>query len=357
MGTWTSTLEDSTKNVLAYTTTQGASLLTLPLNAPSELNTTFSTTGADCTALFTQLAVGAVFIRLREDGTTRFWGQLTDVQVQADDGASVTATFQDVTGPLSGVQTRRPVTSGGAVRGWPYYFNTTQTTIIDNLFGLRTGSISGSHHYGPVIQPVRSGTVSSTRKLTPDTATVLEVLQGISDLAYGTEWYASPSTDDDARVVIAALMGSDKTSSCVLEYGATGRGNVMSITSQYLPPRNIVWVRDDQNKLTRVGYNEASVDAYGEYSTVVQKTERWSQTDSDVAEALLRPSWRQVLDLKLEPTTCPRPWTDFYLGDTLKIDVARDGWSYVGQQRVNTITIDFDDQLVEQAVGTQFEVI
>ena len=359
MSTWTATIEKVDKTVLAYCTTLGASTLTLPLNAPSEFQTSFHTTGLDAAAIFSQLQSGAVFIRLRENGDTRFWGQMSDLQVQVDDDASVSATFQDITGPLANVQTRRPVSFGtsSTVYGWPYYFNTSQSTIVSNLFAIRTGSVSGSNHYGPLVQPVRNGSVSTTRKLSPDTATVLEVLQGMSELANGTEWYASPVGATDETVYIAAQMGVSKVNKVILQNRVNGRGNVTSITSQYLPPRNIVWVRDDQNRIRRVGYNAASVDSYGEYSTVIQKVNRWSQTDQDVADAQLRTKWRQILDLKLEPTTCPRPWTDFYLGDTLFVDLVRDGWSYSGSQRVNLITFEFDDQMVELSIGAQFEVI
>jgi len=357
MSTWTATIEDVTKGVLAYCTTLGASTLTLPLNAPSEFATSFHTSGLDASAIFSQLSTGAVFIRLREDGVTRFWGQMSDLQVQVDDDSSVTATFQDVTGPLVGVQTRRPVSFGSVVGGLPVAYNTNQTAIVDGLFAIRTGSVSGSHHYGPLVQPVRSGTVSATRKLTPDTSTVLEVLQGMSELANGTEWYASPVGADDNTVYVAAQMGSDKTSSVKFQNRANSLTNVQSFTSQYLPPRNIVWVRDDQNRIRRVGYNAASVDAFGEYSTIAQKVNRWSETDADVADARLRTSWRQILDVRLEPTMCPRPWTAFYLGDIVKLDLGRDGWSYSGSQRVNTITFTFDEQMIEQSIGTEFEVI
>jgi hypothetical protein len=359
MGFWTATIEKVDKTVLASCTTMGASTLTLPLNAPSEFQTSFHTSGLDASAIFTQLQTGAVFIRLRENGTTRFWGQMSDAQVQIEDDATVSATFQDVTGPLAGVQTRRPISFGSspAVSGWPYYFNTNQSTIVNKLFAIRSGSTGDTEHYGPLVQPVRSGSVTSIRKLSPDTATVLEVLQGMSELANGTEWYASPVGASDETVYIASQMGTDKTSTVVLQNQANSFANVMSITSQYLPPRNIIWVRDDQNRIKRIGYDAASVDAYGEYSTVIQKVNRWSQTDQDVSDAQLRPDWRQILDLKLEPTVSPRPWTDFYLGDTLKIDLSRDGWSYSGSQRVNTITFDFDEQLVESSIGTQFEVI
>jgi hypothetical protein len=357
MGTWTATIEDFSKNVLAYSTTMGSATLTLPLNAPSEFATSFYTGGPDAAAIFAQLASGAVFIRLRENGTTRFYGQMSDLQVQVEDDASVTATFQDITGPLAFVQTRQPVAFGSGFDAMPAYYNLSQTSIVNNLFDIRSGGISGSQHYGPLVKPVRSGTVSAVRQLTPDTATVLEVLQGMSELANGTEWYASPVGGSDETVYIASQMGSNKTASVKFQNQAQSLANVQSITSQYLPPRNIVWVRDDQNRVHRVGYNAASIDAYGEYSTVIQKVNRWSQTDQDIADAQLRTNWRQILDVRLEPTVCPRPWTDFYLGDTVKLDLGRDNWSYSGSQRVNTITFSFDEQLVEQSIGTECEVI
>jgi hypothetical protein len=355
--TWTASIEDKDTRVLAFGSTIKNAQLTLPLNDVSTLSTSFDVTGQDTAAILAQLPSGGVFIRLAENGTTRFWGQLTDLQVEASDDSTVTASFSDVMGALGNVQSvyYRVVystqTGVSTFQGKPRAFSGSQSAIVDALLAHRAGP-GGIDHYGPLVQPTRSGSSTRTRKVTAGTSTLLEVLKSMSDLAYGVEWYVSP----DKTVTIADTLGTDKTSSIMLQFGTAGRGNVMSASSQYLPPRNVIWVNGDDNILRRSAYDETSVDTFGEYSTVLPKTRRASESDEDLANSRLRPAWRQFISVVLEPQFAPRPWTRFYLGDRLHLDLKQGVWSYTGNQRVNQIVFDFDESLVESSITTQFEV-
>jgi hypothetical protein len=117
-----------------------------------------------------------------------------------------------------------------------------------------------------------------------------------------------------------------------------------------------VWT-DKTNRIAALTKSDSSsITAFGEYSVIVQKLEKGTSTESDVADQVARTSWRRVAELVLEPEVCPRPWTDFNLGDTVGIDITANALSLSTSQRISQIAIELDDQLVEQTIAVSAEV-
>jgi hypothetical protein len=82
-----------------------------------------------------------------------------------------------------------------------------------------------------------------------------------------------------------------------------------------------------------------------------------NQTDDDRAAARLRTKWRHVVDVVTEPTLAPKPWSDYFLGDTVSVRVVRDSLDLLTNPRVNQIVVNTDEQNREISHAISFEVI
>jgi len=360
--TWTAAIEDETASVLAFCTTIKNGTLTLPLNDYGSFNATFDITGGDFAAIIAQLNQGGTFIRIAENGTTRFWGGLTDLQVDVSDDSAVTASFGDVSSQFAHVaslnyEVETTVNHGTASSplyiAKPRAYKGTQSAILSSIRTHYGNSFLTGDYYGPLVTSSQSGSSSKTRTVTAGTSSMLEVLKSISDLAYGIEWYVTP----DKTITFADTLGTDKSSSVVFQFRNAGRSNVVSITSQYLPPRNVIWVNGDDNILRRRAWDTSSLTKFGEYSQIINKTNRASESDQDLADGRLRPNWRQTIEVNVEPSWSQRPWSTYYLGDRIALDLKQGAWSYVGNHRLNQIEFVFDDNMVETDLKTTFEVV
>lgn len=343
---WGATIEDKTKNVLSFCDSIAGGTLSLPLNAPSEFEAAFDLDGQDATALTTQLASGAVFLRLMEDGTTRFWGQLSDLQADIGENGTLTARFTDLAGVYGNVITYQ---TGNSVKGVQYEkaYSTSgaqsHNTIVDALLNLGN----------PIVRLTRSGSVTATRSIVFDGTSVLEALTQLSDFATGIDWYVTP----DSTLTIGSSLGSNKSGSVMFQYGGAGFANTLAATVQYQPPRNRLFTINDKG-LVNKRPDGSGISSFGSYSAVLQGVpKRAQQSNEDQADQRIRTAWRHILELDVEPTTAPQPWTDYYLGDTVAVNVIRGAYSYSGNQRVNQIQITLDDSMIEVDHKLSFEVI
>lgn len=346
MPTWTAVIEDKDRKVLSFCDSLAGGTLTLPLNAPSEFECALDLGGNDATQLLAQLATGAVFLRLAEDGTTRFWGQLSDLQADIGEDGTLTARFTDLAGVYGNVITYQ---AGRTVKGVVYYapYDTlgakSHNTIVDALLNLGN----------PIVRLSRSGSVTATRNITFDGISVLEALTQLSDFASGIDWYVTP----DSTLTIASSLGSDKTASVNFQYGASGLANVLSATVQYQPPRNRLFTVNDKGLINKRP-DGSGISSFGSYAAVLQNVpKRAQQSVEDQADQRVRTAWRHILELDVEPTTAPQPWADYYLGDTVSVSVTRGAYSYTGNQRVNQIQITLDENMIEVGHKLSFEVI
>lgn len=340
MGYWGANIEDVNKSVLSFGSTLQGVTLSRELNAPATVTATMGVEGQDTIALLNQLNSGSVYLRLTEDGTTRFFGVLTDMQVQASDSPSVSVGFADLSIQYAGVYPSFKITSNIYLdQAW----FTSDSSIVTGLLGYNSN----------VLLPLtRSGSGSTTRLFTPQGTSVLDALQNLAQLSNSIDWYVTP----DQTFKIGNPVGSDVSDSVRFQYGPNTRANVQSATAQYLPPRNQIFTaRDDVTiKLTR--QDSTSLSNYGAYAVLLQKLERGSATEDDIALERLRTKWRTLAEIVLEPTRCPRPWTDFNLGDTVGIDIVTPSLNLSKNQVVSKIEIALDDQLVEQSISVFSEV-
>lgn len=340
---WGATFEDNDKKVLAFASTLQSVTLTRSLNAPAEVEGTLALEGADTKALFDQIATEAVYLRLAANGTTRFFGVLTDLQASLADDATVSVRFGDLAVQYATVY---PFNQNGSVYLAPTYV-ASHNSIVDSALGAS----------GVRLPLTRSGSVTSTRTFAADGMASLDILSQLAELQNGIEWYVDPTgTTADQTFLMAGELGSDKSATVRFQYGA-GRATVPSATVQYLPPRNRVWTSKENSIYSRTLTDSTSITNFGAYHTIVQELETGAATESDVADQRLRTSWRRIVELSLEPSVCPRPWTDFNLGDKVGIDLTTTGLSLSTAQRINQITISLDDQLVESEITIGSEVI
>ena len=344
MGTssWGATLEDSLKNVLAFGSTLKSVTFSRGLNRPAEVEASLDIEGADTETLFTEYASKAVYLRLAENGTTRFFGVLTDLQMQLDDQSSVSVRFADLS--IQYATTYPLALLSGTLYGQAAY-SASHNSIVDTI--LDTTDV--------VLKLTRSGSVTSTRTMDAQGMSRLDVLTGLAELQNGIDWYVEP--DQTFKIAANNAIGTDKSATVRFQYGPSTRSNVQSATVQYQPPRNRIWTSKDNGtvKLTTSG-DATSRSNYGVQSVVLAQMEKGTSTESDAADQQVRDFPRRVAEFVLEPAFSPRPWTDFNLGDTIGFDLTTPAVSITGSQVVSDITISLDDQLVESDITVSAEV-
>lgn len=360
MAEWGFTLEDKDRTVLAYLSTLQSVTLAMPLNGPATLSGTISHNSADMTAVYAQLASGAVFLRAARNGVTRFWGVMNNLQVSLDDSGTASVGFVDLAGLYATVANY--VIGSGRIKMF-YKQNPLWTATIDGLLNAgqplvsltRSGSPTGRV---PVNETVANATGHGKLKgkvWKPQSTTVLESLQELGGFASGIEWYVTP----DATLTVNNTLGSDKSSTVFFQYGQDTLANADSATVSFQPPANSLFYTDSKGTLHRSssGYSSSSVATYGEYSSTYNSMARRDQSDDDRSAARLRTNWRKVIEITPDPLVAPQPWTDYFLGDTVSVRVKRDSLDLVTSQRVNKITVGTDDQNRETVHQLEFEVI
>ena len=360
MANWGYTLEDKNETVLPYLDSFQGMTLTMPLNGAASMTGTISHNSADMTALYSQIATGAVFIRAARDGVTRFWGVLNDLQVSLDDSGTASLGFVDVAGLHSTVMNY--TASGNHWTPW-YKKNPTWTAAIDSLLSkgsplvslTRSGSPSGRVPSNDTLANASGHAKLKGNVWKPQSSSVLESLQELAGFADGIEWYVTPK----ATLTVGKTLGSDKSTSVFLQYGPNTLANAQNATISYQPPANNLFFTNSKGVIKRTTgtYNAASVAAYGDYSNTFNFMARRNQSDEDRAAAMLRTKWKQVVDVTIDPASQYQPWVDYFLGDTVSVRVTRDSLNTTTNQRINRITVTTDDQGLETSHQLEFEVL
>lgn len=339
---WTATIEDKDKKVLAFASTLRAVTLNRGLNRPAEVDATMDIEGLDTKALLDQYASKAVYLRLAENGTTRFFGVLTDVQLQLDDQSNVSVRFADLAVQYATSYQFRTATGSVYV---PKVHSSSHNTIIDDV--LNTTDV--------LLPLTRSGSVTATRSLDTQGLSRLETIDALASLYAGIDWFVTP--DQTLKIGSGNSIGSDKSASVRFQFGGSGQANVQSATVQYLPPRNRIWFSGNNETLTLPRSGDATSHSnYGIIASVVQQLDAGTESETDVADGQERKFPRRVVDFSLEPSTCPRPWTDFDLGDGVGFDLVTPATTITGRQYVTGITVSLDEQLVESEIVVSAEV-
>lgn len=265
----------------------------------------------------------------------RFNGVLVPFGEQAEETATLSPVFRSPLSVLNGDGSGRGrfVTAAGGLS----YTATDAGAIGANL--LATANAQGAT--GLVI-----GTVEATKlrdrtyPVGTNLGTALENLTSVLD-GFDLEEVA---TSAGATLNIRAALGVTR-SSARFEYGAGTLANCRGMSRTTEPPANTVFVVG-ANGLTSTYSDAASVAKYGAWYLKAEFLDVSEQaTLDDKARALVRPFPVKTLSFvpELALDSCPKPFDDFGLGDTVPFFARRDALVEDSLVRVNGFTIVVDD--------------
>lgn len=132
------------------------------------------------------------------------------------------------------------------------------------------------------------------------------------------------------------------------EYGPDTAANLRSALKITAPPVNYCALLGSDG-LISIQQDTASQAAYGTWPVQLAAPATGFQDVIDsLARAQLRPF--PVTTIQIVPeTTAPRPWDDYYLGDTVQVYANRGSLQINTAARVNAFTVVIDDNGLEQA--------
>lgn len=179
----------------------------------------------------------------------------------------------------------------------------------------------------------------------------------VSDLADGFDFEVVPLADDAGagtelgRLDIYASQGTDRPAA-LFGYGEGTVGNCTDASRTTLKPVNKVYVTGVDGLF---GYAEdaASIAAHGVWTAVESMSDVDSQDILDArAQGLLVPAPQRAIKFTPDPTrldgageeSTPKPWDDYWLGDTVRASVRKGSFQYDGAPRIDGIAIEIDDQ-------------
>lgn len=346
---WTFVLTDAGGNALAELSTASGRTVAYKRNAYTEVNLTIGHYDDAASLLLTALAnTGVPKLRGYRRGPNddpsqpaplRFRGYLAGMSEQADESALLTATFRSPFGVLIGDGDK----AGRFVQSAVSYAATDAGTIAKSLIDIAntdspTGLVTNASLIAATKLRDRSYPVGQ------NIGTAVTDLTAVLDGFDFYESFADGAGATDAYFNVVASLG-ETNSTARFEYGSGTLSNVASLTRTTMPPQNCIFVTGG-NGLTSTYEDSASVAKYGrwwgraDFSTIVEQA-----TLDDKARGLCRPNPIKTVtvtpDLGLD--SCPKPFDDFNLGDTVTFYANRDALSENTQLRINGFTIPISD--------------
>jgi len=332
------TIEQADGTVVSYLQSASSANLTFRLSGVSTLDVTFDPASADGQALYSTIATQIPVARLARDGVTVFVGPLSSLDMTVDDSGSISASFTDWVGMWD---------------KWPpkgTYKKQSGTTITNGLLALKT-NYWPSGFGGLTINGSVSALASVSRA---EQSSVYEMFTAAASAA-SFDWYVDHA---NLKLKIADTLGSDKSSTIFFGVGETPGSptvaNCHSARVTYKPPRNAVWVTTGKGK-TYTSSDGTSITNYG------QTWEKFDTVSNGNAAAMvarrLRENPRQIVEVEADPTVAPAWLTDYFLGDTVGVNIASRALTLNTTLRLHTITVGLDEQLVEVSNGLSAEVV
>jgi hypothetical protein len=191
-----------------------------------------------------------------------------------------------------------------------------------------------------------TGTIEATkiRDRAYELANIGQAIMDLSNLLDGFDFDVTP-VDQGATMGIFnvyAKQGVDRPAS-KFEYGTRTLANVRQLSRTIAPPINYVVVTG-ANGLYSIQTDSTSLGSYGRWPIVVAASDVDEQaTLDDKAHALLRPTPVKTVRFTPDLALSPRPWDDFYLGDTVRLFAREGALSENVSPRVNSFTVAVDD--------------
>lgn len=182
------------------------------------------------------------------------------------------------------------------------------------------------------------------------------IADGILDLADAFDFEVVPLANatgqgaDLGRFDAWTRQGIDRPEA-VFGYGEGTVGNCDEATRNTVRPRNRVYVTGDEG-LVGIAEDTASILKYGVWTYVESMSDVIDGTVLDArAEALLQPAPIRTVTFTPDPSKVdddgtsltPRPWLDYWLGDTVRVSVRKGAFSYDGSPRIDGIELTIDD--------------
>jgi hypothetical protein len=356
------TIEYTDGTVASWLQSASSARLEYGLNQTNTCELTFDARSTDALAIYTVLQTTIPVVRVVRDGTVVFTGPLESLEMTAGDGGEISATFTDWTGPMSH-QLAFDVPASSSVN-----------TLVDYVLG-NTNIYQRVKWPQATTRLTRStvSSVSGTVYCDTGTATNVKEMLDAATTSANFDWYVDHAS---ALFKIAPNLGTDKSSTIVFGLGEIAGGssfaNCISARVSLQPPRNVVLAENDNNNR---GFAPASYDTtaianypstlnatwkslynYGEY---YESVSAGTHSATSVAANYLKNSPRQTVEVVADPVLAPQ-WgvsADYYLGDTVTVAVQEPAYTLSSAYRLNQISVEFDEQLVEISNTLQFEVV
>jgi hypothetical protein len=186
---------------------------------------------------------------------------------------------------------------------------------------------------------------------------VSEAIVELTEVIGGFDWY--PTYTDPQTAVgrtmtfnVAARYGTDRPGAR-FEFGPGTLENCRSYGYTMGLPVNVVRALGASG-LAREVLDEDSMDRFGAYQIALAASDvSETATLDDLARGALRPNPVLITDLKGDPALCPRPWDDFWIGDTIRANIDDGAVQQQLETRVQTVDLALDDSdnVTELIVG------
>lgn len=331
---WTWVLTDHAGNALAELDTATQRTLVVKRNQAPQASFTLGLHDARATLLTTAVNNGLPLLRCYEGPAgsriLRFHGGLASLDEQATDGAgTLAATFR---GPFAILEQRY---TAAAVT----YTSTDAGQIAKQLIDTtNTDSETGIATTGTIA-------TTKTRDRTYEHKQISEAILELTRVLDGFDLRVEPQEYQAGKIGVLhidARQGGDQPD-VLFEYGEATLANVTSVHRSTRHPITRVRVIGSDG-ITSEKASTTGEALYGRLMTLVQATDVKEQaTADDKATDALRPGPIRVVEFSPDPARAPQPFTDYGLGDTVRLHVRHGSLNFTAAPRVNAITIVIDD--------------
>lgn len=336
MADWTFWLADHNGVGLAELTTATGKVLTYARNQPATVE--FALSHADDAAylLLEALRNGTPTLRCYRDGVLRFNGYLAPFSEELEESATLNAVFRGPFGRLLGDGPGR-----GRFTGEYDAYTDDAGQIAKQLID----ATNATSHTG--LETPDTGDVPATkaRERVYEYANIGESIVELSQLLDGFDFEESYEASGAVLATINIMARQGGESDARFQYGPGTLANVRSVRRETMPPANVVRVFGADG-LVGEAEDAVSRERYGDWPLHETASEVDDLTVlTDKANGLLRPN--PVTTVAFTPElaldNCPKPWDDFWLGDTVRLHGRRDAFVLDEEVRINTARIVVDD--------------
>jgi hypothetical protein len=333
---WTWLLCGGSGQALAELTTATGRSISYRRNAYAEATATLSVDDAAASLIANELQTGWPRLRCyrRTPGANTsalvFNGYFAPLVEQAEVGSTVQITARSPFARLVGASS-----SGQPLTASQTYTATDAGAIAGAL--LTSGTATG----------LAPGTTEATKlrditypigQNTGDAITNLSAM--LDGFDFVERFVDTPATL--ARLDIYARLGTDRPGAR-FEYGESTLANLRSVGRTTAPPINYVLLLGADG-LFSIASDAGSIATYGYWPLTKSYASISVQgTLDDRATSMLRTKPIRTVSMTPE-TTAPRPFDDYYLGDTVPLNINRASMRQIATARINAFSVLIDDE-------------